>query len=609
MFYILSLFWLLSISGLLTIVFNRKFEMVLTLSMILGTLMLYPFGYINHISYGYYLSWLFVLLFYVLLIYLFVKKKNDKLLELKNNYFTYGLLYFIIFSIYSFFLYKYTGFGNCDEFTHWGPMLKETLRLDGFYTQDASRLIMHKDYPPFFTLLEVLFQGFNGFKFHEPFAYIALETFMFSMLLPVFSNLKKKDWLKSLLIFISIVFVGLTLDKTETASDYAFVYNSIYVDWCLALFCTYGIYLTYKEEGWGLFRFIYLTLICVTFILMKQMGLVFYLIILIYAFFKVTFIDKQLDLKMILKGFFFLVVIPALFYISWSYVVKLYQIDAQFKIGELSIKDCINIIKGNAPEGLEWKYTAFRNYCSNLLHRPLVLHPFRMSYFEYVGLMMIIIFIALRFKKGGYFLAGTYLIGAIGYSIAMMILYTLAFTVDEAPYLASFDRYMASYLYFGTTLTLMLVIDKFNNYIYQNMIILGLLCLFVEPKTLNHLEIKTGVVDEDRMTIACIEQFNFGVDFNRENLNGFRLKFDRLGFLDGGEEAYLKLVDALNRDDGLFIIGYDDYIYEYWKRMGIEDYIFNEQYYKLDKESGDLKVSWDAYSFVHYVILYYMLGV
>ncbi len=157
--------------------------------------------------------------------------------------------------------------------------------------------------------------------------------------------------------------------------------------------------------------------------------------------------------------------------------------------------------------------------------------------------------------------------------------------------------------------SLMLVIDKFNNYIYQNMIILGLLCLFVEPKTLNHLEIKTGVVDEDRMTIACIEQFNFGVDFNRENLNGFRLKFDRLGFLDGGEEAYLKLVDALNKDDGLFIIGYDDYVYEYWKRMGIEDYIFNEQYYKLDKESGDLKVSWDAYSFVHYVILYYMLGV
>lgn len=608
MFYILSLFWLLSISGLLTLVFNRRFEIVLTLSMILGTLMLYPFGYINHISYGYYLSWLFVLLFYVLLIYFFIKNK-DKLIEFKNNYFTYGLLYFIIFSIYCFLLYKYTGFGNCDEFTHWGPMLKETLRLDGFYTQDASRLIMHKDYPPFFTLLEVLFQGFNGFKFHEPFAYIALETFMFSMLLPVFSNLKKKDWLKSIIIFISIVLVGLTLDKTETASDYAFVYNSIYVDWCLALFCTYGIYLTYKEEGWGLFRFVYLTLICVTFILMKQMGLVFYLIILIYAFFKVTFIDKQLDLKMMLNGIIFLVVIPVLFYISWSYVVKLYQIDAQFKIGELSISDFFNIIKGNAPEGLEWKYTAFRNYCSNLLRRPLVLHPFKMSYFVYTGLMMLIIFIAFRFKKDAFFLAGTYLIGAIGYSIAMLILYTLAFTIDEAPYLASFDRYMTSYLYFGTTLTLMLVINKFNNYIYQNMIILGLLCLFVEPKTLYYLEIPTGVVDEEKMTIALIEQFNNNVHFERENLNGFKLKFDHLGYLNNNEESFNKLVSALNEDDGLFVIGYDGIIDDFWQRLGIKDYVFNEQYYEINKESGTLEITWSAYSFIHYVILYYMMGV
>ena len=310
-----------------------------------------------------------------------------------------------------------------------------------------------------------------------------------------------------------------------------------------------------------------------------------------------------------LKGIFFLVVIPVLFYISWSYVVKLYQIDAQFKIGELSISDFFNIIKGNAPEGLEWKYTAFRNYCSNLLHRPLVLHPFKMSYFVYTGLMMLIIFIAFRFKKDGYFLAGTYLIGAIGYSIAMLILYTLAFTIDEAPYLASFDRYMASYLYFGTTLTLMLVIDKFNNYIYQNMIILGLLCLFVEPKTLYYLEIPTGVVDEEKTTIALIEQFNNNVHFERENLNGFKLKFDHLGYLNNNEESFNKLVSALNEDDGLFVIGYDGIIDDFWQRLGIKDYVFNEQYYEINKESGTLEVTWSAYSFIHYVILYYMMGV
>ena len=168
---------------------------------------------------------------------------------------------------------------------------------------------------------------------------------------------------------------------------------------------------------------------------------------------------------------------------------------------------------------------------------------------------------------------------------------------------------MASYLYFGTTLTLMLTIDKFNNYIYQDIIILGVLCLFVESQTLNHLEVKTGVIDKDKLTIAVVEQFNDGVEFNRENLNGFRLKFDHLGYLNDDEESYNKLIFALNEDDGLFIIGYDDIIYKFWQEMGIEDYIFNEQYYKLDKESGSLKVSWDAYSFIHYVILYYAMGV
>ena len=92
-------------------------------------------------------------------------------------------------------------------------------------------------------------------------------------------------------------------------------------------------------------------------------------------------------------------------------------------------------------------------------------------------------------------------------------------------------------------------------------------------------------------------------------MNGFRLNFNHLGYLEDDEKSYDKLVNALNKDDGLFIIGYDDVMYKFWQKMGIEDYIFNEQYYKLDKESGDLKVSWDAYSFVHYVILYYMLGV
>ena len=609
MFYFLSLFWILSISGLLTIVFKRKFEMVCTISILFDALILYFFGFISHISWGFYFTFVFVLLFYLIIGKWIIKKEKEKLIEFKDNFFGFGVIWFILFAIYCFFLYKYTGFSNCDEFTHWGPMLKETIRLDGFYSMDESKLIMHKDYPPFFTLIEALFMGFNGFKFHEPFVYVALQLFMFSMFLPTLSDLKlnkKIDWLKSIIFVASIILVGVTLDKTTTASDYAFVYNSIYVDWALALFCAYGLFMTYKEKEWGLFRFASLGLILVSFILMKQMGLVFYIIILLYAFIKVLFIDKKLDKKMLIKGIVILIIVPILFYVSWKYIVSLYNIDGQFKIGELSIKEFFNIIKGNTE--LTWKYEAFRNYCSNLLHRPLKLHPFSMSYFEYVLLMLVFIVLIFWFKKDGFYLASTYLIGSIGYAVAMLLLYTLAFTVDEAPYLASFDRYMVSYLYCGTCLVLMLALDKFCDYVVKEIAVLAILCLFVEPKTLSHLVPNTCVKDDYRMTITVIEQWGDN-NFEREDLNGFRLKFDHLGYLEDTEDNYDKLVDAIKNDDGLYIVGYDDIIYNFWQKMGIEDYIFNEQYYKVDKESDEVKITWDAYSFVHYVILYYMMGI
>ena len=610
MFYFLSLFWILSISGLLTIVFKRKFEMVCTISILFGALVLYFFGFINHIRIGFYITFVFVLLFYAILIKWIIKKEYEKLIEFKDNFLGFGLIWFILFSIYCFVLYKYQGFSNCDEFTHWGPMLKETIRLDGFYSQTDSKLIMHKDYPPLFTLIETLYMGFNGFKFHEPYAYVALVTFMFSMFLPVLSNLSiknKKDYLKSLIFVTCIVLVGLTLDKTSTASDYAFVYNSIYVDWCLALFCAYGLYMTYKEKDWGLFRFVSLGLILVSFVLMKQMGLVFYIIVLFYAFIKVLFIDKLLDKKMLIKGALILIVLPILFYLSWKYIVSLYNIDGQFKIGDLSIKEFINIIQGNTE--LTWKYEAFRNYCSNLLHRPIVLHPFEMSYFTYVLLMIALINIIFWFKKDGIYLSLVYLIGAVGYSVAMLLLYTLAFGIDEAPYLASFDRYMVSYLYCGTCLVLMLAIDRLYESYIKSFVILIVLYLFIEPKSFNYLVPKTSVIDNYKMTITVVKQWDNGTEFEREDLNGLRIKFHYLDYLYDDENSYNKFVDALKQDDGLYVIGYDNNVLKFWEEMGEDDYLFNMSYYKIEKENGKMTISWDAFSFLDYVIIYYSLGI
>lgn len=58
--------------------------------------------------------------------------------------------------LYTFiFLFDYNrGFTHWDEMSHWGPMVKENLRLNQLYSTAESKLQAHKDYPPMIALFE-----------------------------------------------------------------------------------------------------------------------------------------------------------------------------------------------------------------------------------------------------------------------------------------------------------------------------------------------------------------------------------------------------------------------------------------------------------------------
>lgn len=610
MFYFLSLFWILSITGLLVILFKKKFEMLGCISLILGTLILYLFGFINHISYGFYFTWLIVFLFHAILLKWHIKKEHDKLKEFKDNFLTIGLVFFTLFTIYVFILYRYKGFYYCDEFMHWGPMLKETLRLDSFYSVTASRLIKHKDYPPFFTLLQVLFSGFNNFVYHEPIAYMALIIFMYAMLMPVMSNLhikNKKDWLKGIIIFLCVILLGLTIDKTDTASDYALLYNSIYTDWDLALFAAYGIYMIYKEKNWEFFKLLILGLVSISFILMKQMGLVYWVIFMIYAFIKVWLVDKKLSVSLFFKGAVCLIVLPVLAYLSWRYIVNLYGIVGQFNISEFNINDFINIIKGQTS--IVWKYETFVNYIYNVKNRIIILHPFKMTYIVYVFFIVILIFlIKIKNLHDSLSLSFTFLIGAVGYGVALLILYVLYFASDEAPTLASFDRYLGSYLFFGTALVLIFAMDEFYNSLIKEVILFVTLLLFIEPENYIELKPQDKVYENYNLSVVVVRQWEpRDYIFNREDLNGLRLDITVLDWL-AGEEGFNKFKEALKSNNGLYVIGYDDNIYEYWNKLNIDADLYNEYYYVIEKNDDELHVKSSMNSYIYYAVLYYSLG-
>jgi hypothetical protein len=114
-----------------------------------------------------------------------------------------------------------------------------------------------------------------------------------------------------------------------------------------------------------------------------------------------------------------------------------------------------------------------------------------MTYFVYAAVVTAVLFCLLRFaggmKKHAWTLPFVYLFGSFGYAFAMLLLYVFCFGEKEGPALASFDRYMISYLLTGTCLAVMTAFTVLNanrrrHPLYQHALVAAALCLFCDWK-------------------------------------------------------------------------------------------------------------------------------
>ncbi|MBR0462273.1 MAG: hypothetical protein IJJ00_06150 [Erysipelotrichaceae bacterium] len=620
MFYILSLIWVFSISGLFVLICRKKFGYVLTPAFVISAFILYLFSFLNQLRVGFYLTWLMVFSFWISIACLFIRKDKERLSEFRKNYFTVSAPVFGLLLIYSFVLFRFTGYAHCDEFAHWGRMVIASIKVNGFYAQPQDILDFHQDYPPFFTLFESLWCGFDAFRFYEGHTYIALNAFMFSCFLPMFEKIKistGKDHLKVVIGVICVLLAGLTVSKTPTASDSAYVYTSIYTDWALALFGAYTMFMVIIDDKWDKYTYILLSVNLSSLLLMKQMGICYYLMILFFAFVKITFVDKELDLKRLIWGIVSFAGIPLCFYLSWKYIIDLYDLTGQFVIGNMKFSDVLDIMRWNVEE--TWRSEAFVNFCHAVIRRPIVLHPFNMNYPVAAILLSVLMLVAMRFNKISFVSAGIYLIGAVGYMTVMMLLYMLAFDISEAPYLASFDRYMISYLYYGITLVLLSAYG-FNGQregLKEPLIILAVLCLFVETKTLGSLLPRFSVDDSNTMKVLVVRQFG-DYEFKRENLNGTKMSFDVYWFddeaihsLDGSSTyASAQWLQLLKNYDFILVEGYDDVFYNgYWLPLEQDESVqcYNGQLYYIGTQGDKVSLHMQYHDFMTSVLRFYIL--
>ncbi len=388
--------------------------------------------------------------------------------EYKKMIFSAGFISFVcIYVVYNIIDYHRT-FTTFDEWYHWGMMVKEMLRLDSFYSVAESHLHIHKDYPPFISIFEFFFCKLSG-GYSEGRVSAAIHIFTLSLIAPAFSELicenKKETVLSRFIKCISAVFIILSV-MLFFDPWWARISSTILVDVLEGVIFAYSFLLVWfaKENEKDIFRLICLIVANASMIMIKEVGLGLCMVVAACFVLRIITEREGIILKSRLQSVFALllsVIIPISNYVIWKLYVKKLGIIGQFDLGSLDFKVYLNTLLGRNP-GLQ-KDTLYSFFCALFSTKINQVSFIPMTYVSaFIMMLLLLLIIRLRFKKEFSSakivnLLISFTCGTLGYAFMMSVLYIFCFNPSEMSQLASYNRYMATYV-LGEMLALGIII-------------------------------------------------------------------------------------------------------------------------------------------------------
>ena len=378
------------------------------------------------------------------IIILFIRKKDIEL------FFSNGMTAFLLVCVITTIIDYNRNFTDFDEFWHWGMMIKESLRLDRFYCVPESRMIIHKDYPPFPALLELIWCKFAG-GYNEGLPTIGLHTFVMSIVVLPLSKKASKLW--QIICVTGFYFAVVLL------FDHVHVYNTILSDIPLAIIFGYAIFLVLSDEvyvsGYGM---LCLVLSGIAILMTKQIGVaMFMIVLLLYVVYGLT--GEQSEKKRLFMGLIPLIIVPFLVNYSWKKYVNMQRINdiravgdgtGQFDLGYIKIPELISVLQG---KGDEFKQEVFSVYLNALFTRDVASFPIiQISYVTvFFILCILIIMLAVFFNKKitgrrAIGIGSVYLCGTLGFAFMLSVMFLFCFTPDEMIELRGYQRYVDSFV-------------------------------------------------------------------------------------------------------------------------------------------------------------------
>lgn len=348
-------------------------------------------------------------------------------------------------------------FSMWDEWSHWGVMAKELLRLNDFYLNDSSVLTVHRDYPPFLSILEYLYVRVScSSGFSEAYLFRSVHLFVFSLLMIPLEKIHCKiDPISSLVFIVFPISLVCVLSFGPCGQE---TLLSLYNDLPLAALVATALYIALESDNFDFSTTTLLTLILSAILLTKQIGIAFFCLTIFALALRLVFLQFKSTSKgdAINCGYkaIAVIVFPLFLSFLWKKRVSISTADQQFDLSKISLSDASNgVLTGSFAE--PYRTETLTHFIHSCLNNSFVTYPVSLSYFSCAFILILLICIAIYFGYRGNHIGyarrilvtcSVFVAGFIGYTVSMLLLYLFCFDAYEAVNLASFNRYLGTFL-------------------------------------------------------------------------------------------------------------------------------------------------------------------
>ena len=389
-----------------------------------------------------------------------------------------------------------------DEYSHWGLAVKDMFYYDALSMHTGSS-VLSKRYPPFSTLIEYYFMYANEI-FSEGIMYIAYLSFLWSMLIIAFKNIKWNQ-VKELLLTAVIILV----------IPFCFVdfYYTLYVD--LLLGVIFSCVLTcYFDEKPNWYNDINIVLALCALVLTKDMGLVLgcVFVMIVFGDYMVSAIkQKNIWNKKIIKVLGYGGATIAFFSV-WQIYLILSNIWHQIQQGKQAQQTSTAVAASNigfskiiefvTMQAEPYKYKVLKKYIKTIIYDDT--YKIGNLGISYLGILLILLLATILIykddkEKKWILFSGTF-IGSIVYATFLLITYLFTFSEYDAIVLHSHRRYLGSCIGGCVFAFLNLNMIKYRNVKDRNFekikLVLAFVILFTMPMNKINPQKLTPLIDK-----------------------------------------------------------------------------------------------------------------